>query len=60
MRGFFAFMLAFVAFSVVIAGMGFLFAATADSSGFVRLLPLLAVFALLIAGTWAMLRKALR
>lgn len=58
--GFLRFFLFFMLFSAAMAGMGLLFAATADSSGFVRILPLLAVFALLIAGAAALLRRALR
>ena len=58
--GFLRFFLFFMLFSAAIVGMGFLFAATSNSSGVVRTLPLVAVFALLIAGTAALLRKALK
>lgn len=50
----------FVLFPLLTVGMGFLFAATGNSTGFVAFLPLLAVFALLVAGTWVVARKLLR
>lgn len=53
-------MLAFVLFGVLTIGIGFLFAATADTTGFVSLLPLLAVFAVLILGTVLLARRALK
>lgn len=53
-------LLVFVFISVFTIGIGALFAATSDATGFVGLLPLLAVFAVLIVGTVLLARKALR
>ena len=50
----------FVLFPLLTVGMGFLFASTGNSTGFVAFLPLLAVFVLLIAATWVVARKVLR
>lgn len=55
--GFFLF--AFVGIGISTVGMQALFTATANSTGIVRVLPLLAVFALLTVATVVMARKAL-
>jgi len=59
-RGFLGIIFVFLGLTVLTVGLGALFAVTADSSGFVRLLPLLAFFALLIVGTAFLVRKALK
>ncbi len=53
-RGFLGIMFVFMGVMIVMGGIGFLFAATAGGSGFVRLLPLRA------GGTALLLRKALK
>ncbi len=59
--GFFPILLvSFVVFPLLVLGFGALFAVTADESGFVALLPLLAVFVLLIAGTIVLGRRLTR
>ena len=59
-RGFVGVIFLILGLTVGMALLGVLFAATADSSGFVRMLPLLAFFALLVVGMVALLRKALK
>ncbi len=53
-------LLVFVGIAVFTIGVGALFAATADATGFVSLLPLLAVFAALILGSVLLARKVLK
>lgn len=50
-------LLVFVGIAVFTIGIGALFAATADATGFVGLLPLFAVFAVLIVGAILLARK---
>jgi hypothetical protein len=59
--GFFPIILvAFVVFPLLTVGFGALFAVTADATGFVALLPLLAVFVVLTAGTIVLGRRLTR
>ena len=50
----------FVGFPLLTVGLGALFAVTADQTGFVALLPLLAVFVLLVVGAIALGRRLTR
>jgi hypothetical protein len=54
------FLILFVGFPLLTVGLGALFAITADETGFVALLPLLAVFVLLAVGAVALGRRLTR
>lgn len=59
--GFIGFIIvAFLVFPVLTVGLGFLFAATGNQTGFMAFLPLLAVFVVLIGGTAVVARRILR